>query len=374
MVFDKTKPRFMTFSLIMAAFLPQSCGLDQLGKTTNSIQFSPDPGEDSLTTAPCQPQTISGTGILRVANSNFPQEAERLVLTISTSGPAIPEGSQVFPCDDQGNYERVPGMGLKPPSKPQTSSQPLAQETEPTPVLGSGPIPILAPAMQGRSFHVMRGEDVKPIRLFVGSYHVEAVFFNSSKLIYKGSAKFEIVDGQQTSVKILLKKVKAAEVTIDFEVENPSVLSPENLVDIVAIYEGSSNHFAMSNVRVRVSDESVALSLSSYESVNWQIIGGANLRKIILSGYKKQTASHSTKAIVSSYCYEGGCTYKKYPDALSARNYVSKCNDGWFYDMSCSQKNHLLNWLRTTALQVENIGIRSEQGAYTAPAGGFYLP
>lgn len=309
-----------------------------------------------------------------MAKGNFPEGAERLVLTISSSGPTIPEGSQVFPCDDQRDYEHVAGMGLKSPRKPQTSSQPPAQEIQPTPVLGSGPTPIIAPAMQARSFHVMRGEGVKPIRLFVGSYHAEVAFFNSSKLIYKGSAKFDIVDGQHTTVKILLKKVKAGEVTIDFEVEKPLILSPENLVDIVAIYEGSSNHFAMSNVLVRVPDESVVLSLSSYESVNWQIIGGANLQKIILSGYKKQKASHSTKAIVSSYCYEGGCTHNNYPDALSEKGFGSKCNGGWFYDISCSQKKNLLNWLRTTALQVENIRIRSEQGAYTAPANGFHLP
>lgn len=343
-----------TIALALAAFVPSSCS-----KPVLTGQAKPDPTLDSS----------EGQGTLMLSKTSFPTGAERLVLKISSNAPGIDEQKNAFPCNDYGEQEIFGGMGLKPRME-QAREIPPPEDCYKTSHFDDFD-------RAERLVEVQRGEDVKPIRLLVGPYLVKAEFFDeSSNLIYKGSAEFDIADGQQTMVNILLKKVESGDVSIDFEVEKPSALPPEIPVDIVAIYEGSSRHNITENVRVRVPDTSMVLSLTSYESVNWQIIGGANLKRIILSGYEKQTASHSTNATVTSYCHESGCSERSYLsfDSISSYGSRSECDGGWFYNMRCPQKKILLNWLKTTALGVQNISIRSEQGAYTAPKGGFNLP
>jgi hypothetical protein len=344
----------LTSIALLLALMPLSCS-----KQVLTGQAKADPTLDSR----------DGEGLLMLSKTSFPTGAARLVLKISSIASEIDEQKNAFRCNDHVDQGVFGGLGLK-------QGMELAREIPPPDDCYK--TPRFDDSDRGeRLVEVQRGEDVKPIRLLVGPYLVRAEFFDeSSNLIYKGSAEFDIADGQQTMVKILLKKVESGDVSIDFEVEKPSGPLLGVPVDIVAIYEGSSRHDITENVRVRVPDTAVILSLTSYESVNWQIIGGANLKRIILSGYEKQTASHSTKATVTSYCYENGCSERSYPsfDSRSSYGSRSECDGGWFYNMKCPQKKILLNWLKTTALGVQNISIRSEQGAYTAPNGGFNLP
>lgn len=197
---------FSAFALILTASLPFGCGKQEFAGR-------PQPSDE----------TVAGEGSLRLANATFPEGAERLTLTIHGGVPNVPEGPTYLPCPDSPIDELHDGMGLTPPAK--------SRKKMPSPKDCLMPPSIEHDSITMRTVDVKNGEEIKPIRLPVGSYVADAVFFDvSDQPIYTGGSGFEINDGEQTTVEILLKKIASGDVSIDFEVEEPTVL-PTSISD-----------------------------------------------------------------------------------------------------------------------------------------------
>jgi len=197
---------FSAFALILTASLPFGCGKQEFAG-------HPQPSDE----------TVAGEGSLRLANATFPEEAELLTLTIHSGLPNIPEGPTYLPCSDSPIDELRDGMGLTPPAKSR-KKKPSQKDCLTPPFIEHDSITM-------RIVDVKNGEEIKPIRLPVGSYVADAVFFDASdQPIYTGGSGFEINDGEQTTVKIILKKIASGDVSIDFEVEEPTFL-PTSISD-----------------------------------------------------------------------------------------------------------------------------------------------
>ena len=127
---------------------------------------------------------------------------------------------------------------------------------------------------------------------------------------------------------------------------------------VLGVYEGTTHKYGKVTVFVAPQDRSIVLLLTAYESVDWQIElePGAQLAKVILSGYHEQQASGLPSYIPterSSYAQRSPA-YMYGHDTGSCFRLVAKAEE--FYGLRPRQ--HLCQY-KGTAFVVDHNGIRS---------------
>lgn len=134
--------------------------------------------------------------------------------------------------------------------------------------------------------------------------------------------------------------------------------SLDNSLDlyVLGVYEGHTHKYGKVTVFVAPQDHPIALLLTAYESVNWQIElePGAQLAKVFLNGYSEQRVSGLPAHIpVQSRSYEQGTTYLYGHDYSSCFKLIAKAAQLY----GIRPREHLCQY-RGTAFVVDHNGIR----------------
>ena len=125
---------------------------------------------------------------------------------------------------------------------------------------------------------------------------------------------------------------------------------------VLGVYEGHTHKYGKVTVFVAPQDHPIALLLTAYESVDWQIElePGAQLAKVFLNGYNEQRVSGLPEHVtVQSSSYKRGATYLYGHDNSSCFQLIAKAEQ--LYGLST--RRHLCQY-RGTAFVVDHNGIR----------------
>jgi hypothetical protein len=125
---------------------------------------------------------------------------------------------------------------------------------------------------------------------------------------------------------------------------------------VLGVYESHTHKYGKVTVFVAPQDHPIALLLTAYESVDWQIElePGAQLAKVFLNGYNEQRVSGLPAHIpIQSSSYEQGTTYLYGHDNNSCFKLIAKAEQ--LYGLRSRQ--HLCQY-RGTAFVVDYNGIR----------------
>lgn len=125
---------------------------------------------------------------------------------------------------------------------------------------------------------------------------------------------------------------------------------------VLGVYEGHTHKYGKVTVFVAPQDHPMALLLTAYESVDWQIElePGAQLAKVFLNGYHEQMVSGLPAHIpIQSSSYKQGTTYLSGHDNSSCFKLIAKASQ--LYGMRPRQ--HLCQY-RGTAFVIDHNGIR----------------
>lgn len=125
---------------------------------------------------------------------------------------------------------------------------------------------------------------------------------------------------------------------------------------VLGVYEGHTHKYGKVTVFVAPQDHPIALLLTAYESVDWQIElePGAQLAKVFLNGYYEQRVSGlPTHIPIQSSSYEQRTTYMYGYDSNSCFKLIAKAEQ--LYGLKPRQ--HLCQY-RGAAFVVDQNGIR----------------
>jgi hypothetical protein len=125
---------------------------------------------------------------------------------------------------------------------------------------------------------------------------------------------------------------------------------------VLGVYEGHTHKYGKVTVFVAPQDRPIALLLTAYESVDWQIElePGAQLAKVFLNGYHEQMVSGLPAHIpIQSSSSKQGAGYLYGHDNSSCFKLIAKANQ--LYGLRSRQ--HLCQY-RGTAFVVDHNGIR----------------
>ncbi len=125
---------------------------------------------------------------------------------------------------------------------------------------------------------------------------------------------------------------------------------------VLGVYEGHTHKYGKVTVFVAPQDYPIALLLTAYESVDWQIElePGAQLTRVFLNGYHEQRVSGLPAHIpIQNNSYERGTTYLYGHDNNSCFKLIEKAEQ--LYGLRPRQ--HLCQY-RGTAFVVDHNGIR----------------
>lgn len=125
---------------------------------------------------------------------------------------------------------------------------------------------------------------------------------------------------------------------------------------VLGVYEGHTHKYGKVTVFVAPQDHPIALLLTAYESVDWQIElePGAQLAEVFLNGYNEQRVSGLPEHIpVQSSSYERGTTYLYGHDYSSCFKLIARAEQLY----GIRPRQHLCQY-RGTAFVVDHNGIR----------------